>query len=717
MRLVERLKDFAGFGVTNIPGFLAPADDTDRPLDASQSASVALRNAHKNPVVCAVVEWISTQASPTPLFLERLTEDDENVEIVRSHPLLSLLTKPSEFMSGRELLSVSIWDMLLVGQCFWHKDRTNNAEITSLTYLPARRVQVKGTADTLVTEYIYKPDEGKPPITYTPEEIVHIRLEPDPFDPKNGLSPLVCVAKDLMIDEQSTDYTSAVLEGPGGPGGLLMPPPDTVLTDELAKSTRNYIHKEFTGRKRGTLGVLRAFMRYVPTALEPGTMTLRSIQDTSETRIAGALGVHPVIVGLLAGVAQSRVGAATKELERAAWTNRIIPLQDTISEQIGRQLTPEFEPEDADDWVLEWDRSGVLSLQPDMLQEAQRWSLLTRTGIAQRYDARMAQGLEAEDIDRVYLMPSGITVVDADAPPPDPEAPEPEPDAEQPEELADLGAAAWIVKVFPRTKAELDDDQRRLLIRLAEDAEVLEEGFASDLQAAFEDLGSRAVEAFWEVEAAESIRQTGSPRTKQEPPDVDDIGRDVARILRAIKIEEWIGAVTLPLFEQHYLQVLNTTASSINGVLGLAVDIPDYIGRRVVAQGGTRLGLIDISGQTRDSIFQALFEGRSNGEGPAQLARRIQSQVPPGRFVHAGSEYRAKLIARTETKNAQNASTLETYRASDTVTRVLVVDSQIGDFDSPCIDLDGQTLTFEEAEAVGNLAHPNCTRSFSPVLD
>ena len=221
------------------------------------------------------------------------------------------------------------------------------------------------------------------------------------------------------------------------------------------------------------------------------------------------------------------------------------------------------------------------------------------------------------------------------------------------------------------------------------------------------------------MESVETMRHgRWSPaRVKQGPVDPDQIGRDVARIIRRINIEEWTSQVTLPLFNQHYLRVLNTTASTVGGVLNIAVDLPDPVGRRIVAEGGTRLGLIDVTGQTRDSIFQELFEGRSNGEGPAQLARRIRDRVPAGPFRHAGSRYRAHLIARTETKNAQNLSTLESYRAARNVTAVLVIDARLGDTDAACEGVDGSRLTFDEADALGALEHPNCSRSFSPIVD
>ena len=723
MGLVQRLKGLTGFTATGVGRFLSPSDNTSTAPNPTVSAAKALANAYKNPVVCAVVEWITTQASPTPMYMEQAVDED-TVEVVRQHPLLDLLKTPSPFMSGRELLSVSFWDMLLLGQTFWHKDRSADGAVVGLTFLPGRLVTVKGSKEQLVTNYEYRPEGTGAPIIYEPEDVVHIRLEPNPFDPKNGLSPLVCVADFLMIDSKTTDYTSDVLNGPGGPGGLLMPPENQVLTPEVAKASQEYLDNNFTGRHRGKLGLLRAHMTYVPTALDPHGMLLRTIQDTSETRICGVLGVHPIIVGLLAGSAQSRVGAATKELERAAWTNRVIPLQETISEQIDRQLVPEFiDPPEAEQWSLEWDRSGVLSLQPDMLQEAQRWSLLMRSGISDRFDAKTAQGMEADDNDRYYVLPVGMQLIPSDGPPPAPaivpEPPEPAPDDGEAAALEDRSASAWVVRAFPYTKAELTDDQRRMLLALADDAERLEGPFRDDLLDAFEELGRRAEAAFWEVESVETMRHgRWSPaRVKQGPVDPDQIGRDVALIIRRINIEEWTSQVTLPLFNQHYLRVLNTTASTVGGVLNIAVDIPDPVGRRIVAEGGTRLGLIDVSGQTRDSIFQELFEGRSNGEGPAQLARRIRDRVPAGPFRHAGSRYRAHLIARTETKNGQNLSTLESYRAARNVTAVLVIDARLGDTDAACEGVDGSRLTFDEADALGALEHPNCSRSFSPIVD
>ena len=102
MGLVQRLKGLTGFTATGVGRFLTPSDNTSSAPNSTISPEKALANAYKNPVVCAVVEWITTQASPTPLYMEQAVDED-TVEVVRQHPLLNLLKTPSPFMSGREL--------------------------------------------------------------------------------------------------------------------------------------------------------------------------------------------------------------------------------------------------------------------------------------------------------------------------------------------------------------------------------------------------------------------------------------------------------------------------------------------------------------------------------------------------------------------------------------------------------------------------------------
>ena len=125
-----------------------------------------------------------------------------------------------------------------------------------------------------------------------------------------------------------------------------MPPEEYgVLSEEVAKATQDRISAEFRGSKRGTLGVLRTAMNFVRTALDPNTIGTSLIRNDVIERILGVLGVHPVVLGLaVVSDSQSRVGAATQAFEAAAWSNRIIPVQDTMGEQTWPSVTPVLRP-------------------------------------------------------------------------------------------------------------------------------------------------------------------------------------------------------------------------------------------------------------------------------------------------------------------------------------------------------------------------------------
>jgi len=75
-------------------------------------------------------------------------------------------------------------------------------------------------------------------------------------------------------------------------------------------------------------------------------------------------------------------------------------------------------------------------------------------------------------------------------------------------------------------------------------------------------------------------------------------------------------------------------------------------------------------------------------------------------------DYEYVRIARTETASIQNKAAINRYEING-IKKVLVHDGH--DFDAACAAADGQIWTLEYAMN-HELEHPNCTRSFSPVL-
>lgn len=258
----------------------------------------------------------------------------------------------------------------------------------------------------------------------------------------------------------------------------------------------------------------------------------------------------------------------------------------------------------------------------------------------------------------------------------------------------------------------LTRDQRRLLRAFTEDAVRLAVAFEPELVDVFEELGELAEAAARQVLRREAARRALFRRKQSD----DELAEDAVRIASLIAFARWEQEALIPIWDGHMLRTLFVTVNTINATVGLAVNIPDPVAREVVARGGTQRALLDIPRQARESIFRALHEGSTLGEGPDVIARRIRAQVPAGRFVNAGPQYRAKLIARTETGFSQNVSSYAAYKESGALDGVLVIDAQLGPTDADCEFVNGQVLTFEEADELEPLDHPNCTRILLPNI-
>jgi hypothetical protein len=132
------------------------------------------------------------------------------------------------------------------------------------------------------------------------------------------------------------------------------------------------------------------------------------------------------------------------------------------------------------------------------------------------------------------------------------------------------------------------------------------------------------------------------------------------------------------------------------------VGVSDRVMARLMKGVGEDIG--GILDTTRDMVRGEIERGLADGIGAAELGDRIEAAA-------AFDEYRAEMVARTETATLLNRAAVESYRAFG-VTHVEVID---GDDDEECQAANGQTWTIEEAEA-NPIAHPNCVRDFSPIV-
>lgn len=119
---------------------------------------------------------------------------------------------------------------------------------------------------------------------------------------------------------------------------------------------------------------------------------------------------------------------------------------------------------------------------------------------------------------------------------------------------------------------------------------------------------------------------------------------------------------------------------------------------------------------TRKAVYETIRSGLIEGKPVADIGGKLGV---PGTVAHdlekliiRDAKYKYVRIARTETAAIQNQGTLNRFKKNK-ITHVEVIDGT--DFDEACAEANGQTWTVEYASS-HELEHPNCTRSFSPVV-
>ena len=680
-------------------------------------------------IVTSIIGWLQKTFNASPPMLQRMNAEGM-LDRVRRHPLLDLLDDPNPYYGGSLLWDGTILSLCIDGNGYWLKVRSRAGRVVQLWWVPWFMMEpVKPrTGDSFLSHYNYRP--GTRVFEVDPEDVVHFRLGLDPNNPRKGLSPIKNLLREIYTDQEAASWTATLLHNAATPGLIVSPKTadGRLASPAHVQATKQQIRDQFTGGRRGEPLVMQGATEVVQFSWSPEQMNLRSLRQIPEERASAALGVPAAVVGFGTGLEQTKVGATMAQLRLMAYEDGIMPLQRIFSLVLRRGLLSDFEL-DPMGFEAGFDTSNERILAADELRRAQRSRILVDSGQATVGEGRIENGLPSGPEYDFLLLPSNKIVVPVSAIPdilaaavaPAPAAPG-APGAPQDVRSA---LAAWQAKQTspPETK-QLNRAQARMLDALRADFEEMSQQFALELEGLFGDLGARVERAYVALNTLSLAART-HPLTvpsvqvdaKQDPALVD-LATEVERRAR---IGMFVQDALEPAFDGHYLRVLETTVGSVNAQVGQNVNIPDPISRDVIARGGTRLGLLDISGQTKDAIFSALEQGRIAGDGVEALGRRIRSHVSAGRFTRleerkpgAGVKARAQLIARTETRYAQNVSSLTSYEASEAIVTVMAVDDELGYGDAECTARNGTTFTFEAARAVNE--HPNGTLDWVPNI-
>jgi len=468
-------------------------------------------------------------------------------------------------------------------------------------------------------------------------------------------------------------------------------------------------------------------------------MNLTHIRNTAEERVCAVLGIPPEVIGFGTGLEGTKVGATMKEKRQLAWNNGIIPVQRIWATEIRRSLLADFE-EDISGLEVEFDTSRVSALQEDETERWRRADIGVKGGWLRVDQAKTMVGIRPETGDSIFLrqlalveVPQGETMpTEEPAPITTPAAGD---EAQEGQTLTDdegnpiLDEQGNPIVIDEEDSEEIlrfslqieetkqpvnghDKQRRRASQRMVNAVRILEQleprlvaRFTRLLSLEFRKLGGIV------ADSADRLfsKSSGTNETKQfEFPDDDQLNRVIEDIPWS-EVRNRFRA----RYGGHFGTVATATFSGVNTALGLGVNLADPAARRIIGAGGRRMGLLDLEGSAKRRLFRALRTAREAGEGRDAIIRRIRTEIPAGPWRDVTT--RARVIARTETKFAQNASMSE-YAREGGARQVMMFDNRIGFDDAECLARDQLVVSIEQGEREVASEHPNGTLSLIPII-
>jgi HK97 family phage portal protein len=652
-------------------------------------------------VVMACVQWIQRVLPEAPLVIER--EKGEGEWSATPHPLRALLERPNPGYTGDQLLQATMYSLIVAGNAYWIVVRSGIGP-SELWYVPHWMMEPRWPDDgsEFISHYEYSPG-GRAQVRLEPEDVVHFREGIDPRNTRKGLSPIRAALREIWIDMEACTVVASLLRNGCIPGVIISPKDGEGVQPEQGKTLAERFISMTGGERRGKPFVSSRAVTVDRLAFSPNEMDLSAIRDLPEERVCALIGVPAAVIGFSAGLEQTKVGATMKELEKQAWQKGIVPRQSSMAAEIQRSLLPLFRGSGQGRLRVRFDTSEVAALQEDRGMIVERMARGVLAGFITVAEAQRQIGIDTLDTDDVYLR--SIAII------PEPRGQAPSPRLEQepaeqrglpPPERKENETLREQLVAERATRARPTLAQVRVMRMMDAQLVALSNALTPRLAKFFRaELGAWIARVATEVLEDSGLKQVGEDAV-------------IAGRIAAAARESGSMPTLAPLLEAHYLTAAQEVATALRAAgfdLGIATGLPDPVARAIIITGGRRAGLIDLDRQTTDAIFRAIVEGRAEGEGAAALAKRIVSGVERGPW--STPEIRSLVIARTETKFAQNVSVLHEGRAAG-ANEFIVFDGRLPTSDDFCIAMDQSIVRGEDVEGLAEDEHPNGTRSFVP---
>ena len=599
---------------------LSPADDRPFNAGADFSPSVAGHPTYDQlsaMSAAAAFPWLSAAVNvkASNLSMLPLCVSDANGDKVESHPVLDLLTQPSQRVSGVQFRRQLLTDLLLTGDSYQLILGASVPE--SLLRLHPARSRVRPLTDGQPGTLEY--NGSGPQEIYPWDRILNARNPSWEDTPASlyGIGAVQPLHDDLTTDQRVAQMTAAAA-ATGVPTGLLSPAKDETWDKRQVGEIRREYDKQMSS---GTgLLIVGGSAKYDQLSLTPREMDYKEVRLQSRDAQLAAVGVPPSLVGLPGANYATDLNQARRYWEGLQGDAALLDDQWT-------RLVREFP--NSEGFTVWHDFSGVDALQESRTARLNRVQQLWLMGVP------LPVALEIEGF-------TGLPTFDtpAVAPPATPAATD--------EERAAVGRVfGFTPKLVTREDDERETERAALSGDYIRQVHTPKERAYTLVMVAF--LNAQANR--YALRTAEVLGETarvvgGEVFTRGMDEDIDAILLDG---FEAAQLRSAISPTMTDAVRSAYVRALGQV-----GLAGTPVD-PVRLNPAVEAQLGEMV--TNVSTTTSAAVRNIVTAGLTDGSTINEMQALIQSSVE---FTPT----RALLVARTEATRSVTAGSLSAYQAA-----------------------------------------------------
>jgi HK97 family phage portal protein len=348
----------------------------------------------KNVVVYTAISKIATSCSGINWVLYSKKGRGRKQEI-EEHPLLTLWDKPNPLQGTAAFIESVVAFNRIAGNSYIEANKGLNLSGPPLELWPVRpdKMKVIPGANGYPKQYVFS-NAGQEkrwdvdPITLT-SQIMHWKTF-NPLSDWYGLSPLEASMLSLDQNNAGQRWNLALLQNSATPSGVLqMKVSDANPRGELTNEQYERLRKEFETNYKGAKNagnpmIIEGGLSWQAISLGPKDMDFINNKTTTATDLALALGVPPELMGF-----GQKTFNNYREARLAFYEETILPMMDSLRDQLNMWLTPAF----GEGLWLDYDKDDIEALT---WKREQKYSTLQSTEFLTLNEKREAAGFEEQ---------------------------------------------------------------------------------------------------------------------------------------------------------------------------------------------------------------------------------------------------------------------------------------------------------------------------------